>query len=224
MAALRSRLDSLIGPGPIRLRRQVFSPRREFKRIERRARRALAEESVEFGVWESHQPVLITLLRALAAPRVLELGVGYSSTPIVLALSGKSVSLETDPDWVARFSRFATPKHEIAGWDDYDEHAWNCRYFDERWDVAFVDNSPASTRQGNAEQLRETARFLVCHDTEECFKPAGSSYGWDFSAFRFVWTCTRFDNYTTVASDSEPIPEALTSVLAGVNGQPPGRS
>ena len=223
MGALRTRLDPLIGPGPIRLRRQVFSPRREFKRIDRHVGRALADPSVEFGVWESHQPVLVTLLRAIEAPRVLELGVGYSSTPVVLALSGTSVSLETDPEWVARFSRFATPKHEIARWDDYEEHAWTCRFFDERWDVAFVDNSPASTRQGNVEQLRESARFVVCHDTEECFKPAGSSYGWDFSAFRFVWTCTRFDNYTTVASNSEPIPEALTKAIEGVGGQPQRR-
>lgn len=206
--------------GPLRLRRQVFSPRREFRRIARRRRRVLADPSFALDVWESHQPVLFELLELNPGTRVLELGVGYGSTPIVLQLSGTSVSLETDADWYGRFARFDTPAHRILRWHDYDRDEWRCPYLEEDWDVAFVDNSPYSTRQSNLLKLADRARFIVCHDTEECFKPAGSDYRWDFSSFRHVWTYTRFDNYTTVVSNVEPIP---LQRLAGFAGQPPRR-
>jgi hypothetical protein len=160
--------------------------------------------------------VLVELLRRQFAPRVLELGIGYSSTPIVLALSRSSVSLETDADWHARFARFDEPAHRVLLWTEYDEAEWRCAYLEEQWDVAFVDNSPHSTRQSNLEKLASNARFIVCHDTEECFKPAGSSYGWDFSGFRHVWTYTRFANYTTVASNVERIPLDHLGGVAGV--------
>jgi hypothetical protein len=50
------------------------------------------------------------------------------------------------------------------------------------------------------------ARFIVCHDTQECFVPSPSDYRWDFSGFEHVWTYTQFPTYTTVVSNSEPIP------------------
>lgn len=202
---------------PLRLRRQVFSPKREFRRIDRNIRRVLADPGLELSVWQSYQPVLVELLRRLERPRVLELGVGYGSTPIVLELSESSVSLDTDREWYARFARFDRPQHRVLHWTDYDASAWNCPYFDEQWDVAFVDNSPHTTRQGNVLRLADRARFIVCHDTEECYKPAGSSYRWDFSGFRHVWTYTRFDNFTTVVSNVEPIP---LDHLGGLGGQP----
>ncbi len=206
--------------GPLRLRRQVFSPRREFKRIVRRCERVAADPAFELGPWESHQPVLLGLLGQLEDARVLELGMGYASTPIVLALSASSVSIETDDPWFARFSRFATDRHEFELLTDYTHSEWHTPHLDGEWDLAFVDNSPYSTRQSNLLKLADTARFVVCHDTEECFKPAGSDYRWDFSSFAYVWTYTRFDNYTTVVSNVEPIP---LEHLPGISGQPPGR-
>src|SRR6185312_10326907 len=88
--------------GPVRLRRRFFRPGREFRRIARRHERVLQDPTFSLLTWESHQPVLIELLRRHPGARMLELGVGYSSTPIVLQLSGSSVSLETDADWLER--------------------------------------------------------------------------------------------------------------------------
>jgi hypothetical protein len=203
--------------GPVRLRRQVFSPTREYRRIVKRRDRVLADPSFELETWESHQPVLLELLERNPAARVLELGMGYASTPIVLALAGESVSLETDADWFARFARFDRPSHRLQLWTDYDEHEWRCPYLKQQWDVAFIDNSPYGTRQTNLLQLADNSRFIVCHDTEECFKPSGSDYRWDFSSFEHVWTYTRFENYTTVVSRTEPIP---LEWLGGIAGQP----
>lgn len=206
--------------GPLRLRRQIFSPRREFKRIVRRCEQARRDPSFELGVWESHQPVLLALLGGLPRARVLELGMGYASTPIVLALSGSSVSIEIDEAWFARFSRFARPGHDLVLLADYTASEWHTPYLEQQWDVALVDNSPYSTRQSNLLALSHRARFIVCHDTEECFKPAGSDYRWDFSSFRYVWTYARFDSYTTVVSNVEPI---TLDLHPGIAGQPPGR-
>jgi hypothetical protein len=203
--------------GPLRLRRQIFSAKREFRRIERRVARAGADPEFVLEPWESHEPVLVSLIRRCPDARVLELGMGYASTPIVLALSGSSVSLETDPTWYARFARFETARNRLTLLDDYSESEWRAPELDERWDVVFVDNSPYSTRQSNLLKVADKARFIVCHDTEECYKPAGSDYRWDFSSFEHVWTYTRFDNYTTVVSNAEPIP---LDDLTGVAGQP----
>ncbi|MGH2933081.1 MAG: hypothetical protein ACRDL2_01000 [Gaiellaceae bacterium] len=219
MSALESEVRRQM-MGPLRLRRQVFSPRREFKRIARRCARVGADPTFELGLWESHKPVLVGLLQQLRDPRVLELGMGYASTPVVLALSRSSVSIETDEPWFARFSRFASERHEFVLLTDYTQWEWCAPYLDEQWDVVFLDNAPYSTRQSNLVKLADKARFIVCHDTEECFKPAGSDYRWDFSSFEHVWTFTRFDNYTTVVSNAEPIP---LEHLPGIAGRPPRR-
>lgn len=168
--------------------------------------------------------MLLELLEQLPRARVLELGTGYGSTPIVLRRSGSSVSLETDRTWFNRLARYADEHHQIVLWSKYSEKEWTCPYLHEEWDIAFVDNSPASTRQSNLSKLAATARFVVCHDTQECFGPSASRYGWDFTGFRHVWTYTRFETYTTVASDFDEIP---IDSLPGIPGQPPfagGRS
>jgi hypothetical protein len=191
---------------PVRLRRPLFTPAREL-------RHALAEYSalrdgrqVAFDGWASHQPVLIELLSRISTPRCLELGIGFGSTPIVVGLSGSSVSLETSESWYRRFARFDEERHRILLTHAYDAQSWNVPYFSESWDVALIDNSPGRTRQGNLLKLRDRARFIVCHDTQECFKPSASAYGWDFSAFDHVWTYDRFPTFTTVVSATEPIP------------------
>lgn len=202
---------------PLRLTRPLFAPARELARIERRHRRALADQSFELEGLESHQPVLLELLARVPNARVLELGTGFGSTPIVLHRSARSVSLETDQGWLRRFARFGSDDHRILLWRDFSATEWNCAYLAEEWDVALVDNHPGHTRQSNLVKLAGTTRFVVCHDTEECFKPSAADYRWDFTGFRFVWTFTRFPTYTTVVSDMEPIPLAH---LGGVTGVP----
>jgi hypothetical protein len=166
--------------------------------------------------WQTHQPVLVELFRHLQAPRVLEAGIGYASTPLVLQLARESVSLETNPRWHRRFARFADDRHRILLVEDEASEPW----LDEEWDLAFVDGSGTS-RQACVDRLAERTRFVVCHDTEELFKPSAANFGWDFSRFEHVWTYTQFPNYTTVASTTEPIP--LTH-LTGIAGPPPPRS
>lgn len=191
---------------PLRLRRPLFSPKRECRRIVARQPRLVAGNGGEVSDWETHEPVLVELLKLKPAARVLELGTGFGSTPVVLGLSGSSVSLETSEAWYRRFARFDSVDHRVSLWRDVSEFAWECPYLDEEWDIAFVDNAPAHSRQSNLEKLSAHTRFVVCHDTQEVFRPSPSDYRWDFSAFRFVWTYTQFGTYTTVVSNIGDIP------------------
>ena len=184
--------------------------------VNRRCARILASDVTADG-FESHQPVLIGLLRHVPGARALELGIGHGSTPLFLCLTGSSVSLETSPRWHRRFARYASPTHKIELFQDFDEWEWRCSYFDEPWDVAFIDNAPGRSRQSNLEKLAERSRFVVCHDTEEMFKPSASDYRWDFSGFEHVWTCTLASTYTTVVSRREPLPPELRG-LPGIFG------
>ncbi len=204
---------------PIRLRRPLFSPARECRRIVARQPRVLAGAVVDVSDWETHEPVHVELLARKPGARVLELGTGYGSTPLVLGLSGSSVSLETDEAWYRRFARFDSATHRVAFWRDVSEFDWDCPYLEEEWDIALVDNAPAHSRQRNLEKLSAHSRFVVCHDTQEVFRPSPSDYRWDFMSFRSVWTYTQFGTYTTVISNFEDIPldhlpgtRALTSV------------
>lgn len=172
--------------------------------------------------WETHEPVLVELLARPPGARMLELGTGFGSTPVVLGLSSYSVSLETDEAWYRRFARFDSESHRLSLWRDFSEFEWNCPFLTEDWDVALVDNAPAHTRQSNLVKLAASTRFVVCHDTQEVFHPSPSDYRWDFSTFRHVWTYTQFDTYTTVVSNFEKIP---LEHLEGVFGAPqsPGK-
>lgn len=201
---------------PVRLRRPFFSPARERRRALATRDAIVAGRDVQLGDWETHTPVLAELFALDPGARVLELGVGYGSTPLVLGLSSSSVSLETDPRWLARFQRNATATHTIALWRDFTEDEWRCPYLDESWDIALVDNAPARSRQSNLEKLAGHTRFVVCHDTQECFRPSPSDYRWDFTAFRHVWTYTQYDTYTTVVSNLETIPLVRLSGVSGV--------
>lgn len=196
----------------------MFSPKREFARIVARRHRVEVDAAFELQGFESHQPVLLALLEAVPQARTLELGSGYGSTPIVFTDAGSSLSLETDPVWYRRFRPYASGAHRVELWEDFDEREWHCPYFYESWDIALVDNSPATTRQSNLSKLAASTRFIICHDTQECFGPAASNFGWDFSSFRYVWTYTRFNTYTTVVSNQVAIPLAN---LVGFAGQPP---
>jgi hypothetical protein len=202
------------------IREAFYSPRRELRRIVRRCDRARDDPTFSLGGWASHQPALLEVLGNVPDSRVLELGMGYASTPIVLGLSRSSVSLETDAGWFARFARFATAEHAILLHSDYTESEWRTPYLEQDWDVVFIDNSPNASRQSNLHKLADRSRFIVCHDTEELFRPVKPVYGWDFSSFRYVWTYPHFKNRTTVLSNVEPIPHGSLPGIAGLPESP----
>jgi hypothetical protein len=122
--------------------------------------------TLDSPAWGTHIPVLIKAIEMTNGP-VLELGLGYSSTPLLHALcfymDRKLVSYDYNEGYICRFRRFRTDGHEIhlvSDWDDLDiEH--------NQWSVVLVDHSPDERRHIEAIRLRNNSEFVILHDSEE---------------------------------------------------------
>ena len=110
----------------------------------------------------SFLPVLNRIVQITKGP-VLELGVGYNSSPYLYWAcypSRRLVSYENNPEF---YKQFAWPAHfhEIHLITD-----WNAIDISEPWSVAFVDHSPNADRAVSMTRLTH-ADFVVVHDTED---------------------------------------------------------
>lgn len=114
--------------------------------------------------YQSHLPALLACI-AVTAPTggpVLEVGVGYFSTPQLHALCGASkrflISIESDWTWRNYFSdRYASVDH----------------WFKDSWaripySVALIDHSPGGENRAKAfKELIEISDYVVVHDYHE---------------------------------------------------------
>ncbi len=113
----------------------------------------------------THLPVLAAVVRRLSHPRVLELGMGDYSTPMlhVEAAAQRAYvrSLEANAEWAARYAAMACPQHELAvvEWD---------RVAAEPWDVVFMDCGPTEARAPLLARLLGSCKYMVIHDTDAC--------------------------------------------------------
>lgn len=115
----------------------------------------------------SHLP-LLTAAVALTTGRVVELGSGLYSTPVLqaicLAQHRPLHTIDNDRDWLASVWREGSQLHtsqHIADWLDLHRNGGLLRC-----DVAFIDMAPASARTDAIRVMRRWARILVVHDTE----------------------------------------------------------
>jgi hypothetical protein len=152
--------------------------------------------------YATHQPVLIELLRRLNKPKVLELGIGYSSTPFIVKDSSYSEHYDTDSHWLELLKDYQKENHIFKLVNNHDKYNWyESEIFSKEWDIAFIDNASGESRQSNLMKLKDKAQFIICHDTEEVYKPAASNYGWNFSSFKYHFVYTEYNIYTTVISN-----------------------
>lgn len=154
----------------------------------------------------SHQPVLMTLLNRIKNPKVIELGIGYGSTPLIVDNSEYSEHYETDLDWFTNLKKeFSSENHIFELIKNQSKYEWNDEIvFEKEWDIAFIDNASGESRQSNLIKLKDKAKFIICHDTEELYKPSASAYGWDFSSFKYIYLFDKYNTYTSVVSNYEP--------------------
>lgn len=120
--------------------------------------------------YQSHLPALLACIPATTGP-VLELGVGYFSTPHLHAICGALgrflVSVETDKDWRMHFAeKYCTPSHIF-------DHKLSTN---KRWSVAFIDDSPGGQHRAEMfKTLIEVSDYVVVHDyhdeNEEAISP-----------------------------------------------------
>ena len=145
----------------------------------------------------THFPILAAAV-ARTWGDVLELGIGDYSTPMLhhmLARSSKHlVSLETSEEWLELFAHFRSLNHELNLMKRWEDVAVG-----HNWGVVFVDVAPGDARPGLAAAFKDTAHFVVCHDTE------AYGDGWDKikGVFRHETVWKEYPTWTTVYSNFE---------------------
>lgn len=125
------------------------------------------------------------LIRAVLASTgdVVELGAGPSSTPLLHWLckdmNRKVISYETDPEFYNYARRYRSWLHKIVfvrSWDEIDTKTHR--------GVVFVDHSPFDRRAADIIKFKDSADYIVIHDTEclRDFKPI-----WPHFKFAYTW-------------------------------------
>src|SRR4051812_37753763 len=150
----------------------------------------------------THQRLLVGAALRTTGP-ILELGVGWYSTPLlheIAEATGRTVlTADNNPAWLRQFEGLRTLNHqfELVGWwgEFYETQATDS----DRWGLVFVDHAQPIEREYAVRALLHHADVFVLHDTEE-----GFAYGYDrtLPMFKYQWTdkCQRV--YTTVASNT----------------------
>jgi hypothetical protein len=152
--------------------------------------------------WTSHIPVLLEILARMPNSKFLELGTGYGSTSAIINSSEYSVHLETNSDWYNKMKPMEIENHKIELFTNFTLYEWNCPYFEENWDICFIDNAPGESRQSNLIKLKDKCKIIICHDTEELIHKR-PNYRWDFSNLKHCFTYTKHPVTTTICSNHD---------------------
>jgi hypothetical protein len=143
----------------------------------------------------SHYPVLARALAITSGP-ILELGMGWGSTPLISAMcQDREVwSVDTSQEWADRFKGLQRPNHQIL-WGD--GPVWPIK----QWSVVFIDSSPGEQRKDIAMALKEHAEFLVLHDHEA---GSGAAYYYEqiMPAFKYSETYRLMTPHTLILSNT----------------------
>jgi hypothetical protein len=111
--------------------------------------------------YATHRPVLEAFLSEYNE-RVLELGCGPDSTPIIVDRSKFSIGLEDNKGWFPTVKAFEKPNHEIRFVTDWNEALKQCEGF---FDLVFVDCGVWQTRCDAIFFFKEQARITLLHDS-----------------------------------------------------------
>lgn len=153
----------------------------------------------------THQRLLVASVLRTTGP-ILELGVGWYSTPLLHEIGRATgrpvVTIDNNNDWLAQFQCLDSAGHDvilIGWWGDLIE-VLNKRTGHKRFGAVFVDQGQPADREYTIRALLadERADVYVMHDTEE-----GPAYGYNrvLPMFRYQWTDRCQRSWTTVASN-----------------------
>lgn len=113
----------------------------------------------------SHRRAMLDAIARTAGP-ILELGCGDQSTPmlhdIAVTHQRKLVTIDNDPQWIARYRHLQDFYHSIVlveSWDEapLEELVWGC---------ALVDHSPPQRRAVDIRRLVGRCHLIVAHDAD----------------------------------------------------------
>ncbi len=147
--------------------------------------------------WGSHLPLLIKIV-PMTSGSVLELGLGFFSTPVLHWLcfekNRELVSYDDDHTFIKMFKQFPCDYHKILMVDD-----WDKIQIEKPWDVALVDHQD-KRRKFEVKRLANYAKYVIVHDTNP-----GADYWFKFSEvfplYKYRRDYTQYRNNVTVLSN-----------------------
>lgn len=152
----------------------------------------------------SHVPVLCACLAKLGGNlRVLELGCGQGSTPLLSAYietQGRElVCVESDPAYLDKIAK-SVPCDPTMRRFVQDPTGLPTALCQEDWDLVLVDQRPERARVPAVGLLANThTKLIVVHDSNAC------SAAVDSNLFKFRWRYTREHLTTDVLSNVMPL-------------------
>lgn len=118
-----------------------------------------------YDPWSTHLPALATAVHKFGN-RVLELGCGWYSTPLLYAMSPYVLTLEHDADWASKFDSL-TKDHLLIVPNLVKEVESIVASKMQMFDVVFVDCEGNDLRRRCVELFLNTRCCIVAHDTQE---------------------------------------------------------
>lgn len=128
------------------------------------------EEAMNINEYTTHLPVLIEAVKAAKSKKVLELGCGDGSTPILRAMDIELTTLESNYAWGEKHQAIVVPN-------------WSGAYKrrkGKKYGVIFVDNSPWEARTEAIQAFKNSAEFIVLHDSDYYTKHLGIDFSENF--------------------------------------------
>jgi hypothetical protein len=153
--------------------------------------------------WGAHIPLLASVVATARPGPVLEIGVGRSSSPLLVemcrAMGRDYRGLDSEPDWAEEI-RGVLGVDTISVMPDWSRLESWLKDSGEQWAVVFIDHGPGPARLPVTRVVREHAgaEFIVCHDT---FNPWLEGLHEYLDTFKFRSDYVIMPSSTSVVSD-----------------------
>lgn len=135
--------------------------------------------------YTTHMTMLIKVL-LISKGDVVECGGGIFSTPLLHWLckmqNRKLITYETEPSYYKFEKKFQNPGHKVIfveNWDDIDTKTHR--------GVVFIDHHPSERRMVETLRFKDTADFIIIHDTERQSREYNKEEVFDQFKYRYDW-------------------------------------
>lgn len=136
--------------------------------------------------WTTHIGILVKVL-LISEGDVIELGAGPYSTPLLhwicKDMHRKLISYENNPEYNDYARQFRSYFHKVVFVKDWDEI--DCAT---HRGVVLIDHDPMTRRAVDAIRFKDSADFIVLHDTE---KEGYYSEVWPHFKYIYIWKASR---------------------------------
>jgi hypothetical protein len=149
----------------------------------------------------THLPCLIRAMEKTSGD-VLELGMGVFSTPYLhykcMLDNRKLVSYENFESWMNFFVKYGyrNPNHDINFIEKYSDAP-----IDKEWDLVLIDQTPDWSRAEEAKRLKDKAKYIVIHDSNEGRRYQQFHYDSIYPLFKYKSVWDKDSNHATVLSN-----------------------